>query len=177
MGLSNHHRALVSNLGEGNWGVGSNEDNRIDSITSRSIYFPFGTDKNTAPVPGDSNAGPMSSLDLSGWGTKSNWIVQVCFTSIGTPPSAQDDVALSVHAVRPTGIKETVLEITGTYTSGSVSDDLAGKTNGHTVSYGGHENEKICGPVSYFEFEISGFTGTAPKIDCFVIGWNEGARS
>lgn len=164
MGLSNHHRVLVSNLGEGNWGVGSNTDNQITGNTE-SIFFPIGTDKNTAPVPGDNNAGPMSSFDLSGWGTKSNWIVQVNVTDKATPPSGTA-VAITVKAHRPTGVSEVVLEITG------AGGDLAGAAP-LSFTYGGHQSEKICGPVSFFEFSSSGFSDT-PVIDCFVIGWNEG---
>ena len=164
MGLSNHHRALVSNLGEGNWGIGSSTDNQLDA-NGVSVYFPPGASKGTAPAPGDSNAGPMSSLDLSGWGTKSNWVVQLNVTDRGTPPSGTN-VAITVKAYRPTGVSETVLEVVGNELPASATYPLP-------FSYGGYESEKICGPVSYFEFTTSGFTGN-PSIDCFVIGWNEG---
>ena len=174
MGLSNHHRALVSNLGEGNWGVDSGTQNRVDSTNAR-IYFPPALDssgsqvKGTEPTPGSSDAGPMSEFGFSGWGTKSNWIVQVVFTTLGTPPSSATAVAFTVNAVRPTGVKEPVIQLTGTDAGG----DLNGASDGFTVTHGGFDGEKICGPVSYFEF-VTAYTAGSPQIDCFVIGWNEG---
>lgn len=166
MGLSNHHRALVSNLGEGNWGVGSGTENQL--LNNGSVYFPPGASKGTEPVPGDSEAGPMSAFDLSGWGTKSNWIVQVNCIARGTGGSGTT-VMVKVEAIRPTGLAETVLEV--------LANELADTT---VYTYGGYESEKICGPVSYFKFTTQNFTQAGSPAEFthdlkfYAIGWNEG---
>ena len=159
MGLSNHHRALVSNLGDGNWGASGGEENKINS-TNRTIYFPPALDasgaqaKGTEPLPGADTMSPAGdALQFTAWTTKSNWIVQVNVANLGTGGTP----AVNVYAMRPTGVKERVLNVTST------GED----------SYGGYASEKICGPVAYFEFE-SDSTGGSPDIDCYVIGWNEG---
>ena len=153
MGLSNHHRALVSNLGEGNW---TGDDQRLDA-GDPEIYFPPGSSKGIAPVPGTSNAGPMSEFDLAGWGTKSNWIVQLRCTNAGTAGALND---IEVFAVRPTGIEEPVFTI------------APGGLAIQTYTHGGLDGERIEGPVSYFKF-VTNCTG-AVSVDCYVIGWNEG---
>tara|TARA_R100000278_G_scaffold46215_2_gene40177 strand:- start:10102 stop:10593 length:492 start_codon:yes stop_codon:yes gene_type:complete len=155
MGLSNHHRALVSNLGEGNW---TGDDKKLDSGDTR-IYFPPGASKGVAPVPGTSNAGPMSDFDLAGWGTKSNWIIQLDCINKGTKSASDNDI--EVFAIRPTGVKELVFSL--------ANNVLA---TGEQYAHGGLDSEKICGPVSYFEF-ITNSSG-AIDVDCYVIGWNEG---
>ena len=179
-----HRRVLVSNLGDGNWGIGTNGHNRIDTDTSarRTIYFPPVVDasglidKYTEPTP-SADAGPMARLDNVGWGSKSNWMVQVVFADLGTPPSGAGDIACRVEAVRPTGVVETVLEITGS----AVGNDLNGAADGISFTHGGFDSEAISGPVAYFRFGINVDGATAYggtfAIDCFVIGWNEGDLS
>ena len=75
-----HRRVLVSNLGDGNWGVGANNHNRIDTdaVNQRTVYFPPVINQSTGniqkheePSP-SADAGPMARLDNVGWGSKSN---------------------------------------------------------------------------------------------------------
>lgn len=179
-----HRRVLVSNLGDGNWGIGSNGHNRIDTdaVNQRTVYFPPVVDasgtiqKHTEPSP-SADSGPMARLDNVGWGSKSNWMVQVVFADLGTPPSGSGEIACRVEAVRPTGVAETVLEITGSH----AGNDLNGASDGISFTHGGFDSEAITGPVSYFRFGINVDGSTAYggtfAIDCFVIGWNEGDLS
>lgn len=161
MGLSNHHRALVSNLGDGNWGARSGgEENKLDDANT-TIYFPpaldasGAQDKGTEPLPGTDTMSPAGdALQFTAWTTKSNWIVQVDATNLGTGGSPR----VNVYAVRPTGVQEIVLTVAST------GED----------SYGGYASEKICGPVAYFKFDATATTTTNLDVDCFVIGWNEG---
>ena len=160
-------RVLVSNLGDGNWGVAgsaSANSNLMDAAAAatatKSIYFPpalnaDGTEnKGVAPGPGSDNMSPASDLlGLVGWTSKTQWMVQVNAVNLGTGGTPN----LVVSVVRPTGIEETVLTVTST------GED----------SYGGFGDEAIVGPVSYFKF-TSDSTGGAPNIRCYVIGWNYG---
>ena len=192
--MASNIRVLVSNLGDGNWGTGALEHNSVDTNTlaARSIYFPPKIDPTTGnifkysvPSPGDDAAGPaaqsLHGYDFTGWASKTNWIVQVVFKVVGTPPSAADVVAFRVEAIRPTGVAETVLDITGS----AANNDLNGAADGISFTYGGHENEAITGPGSYFKFTVNPDNATYPAsgtsaylgtfdIECFVIGWNEG---
>ena len=150
--MASNIRALVSNLGDGNWGVAgtaSADDNLINAAvtgaTSKSIYFPPGASKTVAPVSGVDNMSPgASSAGLIGWTSKTQWMVQ------GTPK-------VTGSAVRPTGVEEEVLSVTA--------------TGSH--SYGGFEDEAIVGPVAYFKFTTDS-TGGSADIRCYVIGWNYG---
>ena len=140
-------RVLVSSRGEGNW---SGTDNQLDAV--ESIYFP----------PGTGSAAPTSSQDLTnninfiGWETKSNWIAQAKIVD-GT------NATVAIYVMRPSGVE--ALSQTG------VSLILA--TGPLSITIGGVADELVVGPASYFRFECTVATGS-PKVDCFVIGWNEG---
>jgi hypothetical protein len=152
-------RALVSNLGDGNWGTGplaASTDNQLDNA-NKTIYFPPGASKGAAPVPGDSNQSPGAlGSGLVGWTSKTQWMVQVQVTTLGTD-GAGNPVVIKVYAMRPTGVAEHILDINAT-----------GET-----SYGGFGDETIQGPVSYFYFTSASTHGTL-NARCYVIGWNYG---
>ena len=160
--MASNIRALVSNLGDGNWGVTgapSANFNFLDATAatsvSKSIYFPPGSAKSVAPLPGDSEMSPLaSSVDLTGWTSKTQWMVQVVTTDMGTGGGTP---TLTVSVVRPTGVEEVIVAITAI----------------GTESYGGFGDEAIIGPVSYFKFS-SNTTGGTPNHRCYVIGWNYG---
>ena len=159
--MASNIRALVSNLGDGNWGVAgtaSADDNLINAAvtgaTSKSIYFPPGASKTVAPVSGVDNMSPgASSAGLIGWTSKTQWMVQLVVANLGTGGTPK----VTVSAVRPTGVEEEVLSVTA--------------TGSH--SYGGFEDEAIVGPVAYFKFTTDS-TGGSADIRCYVIGWNYG---
>tara|TARA_A100001515_G_scaffold135810_1_gene126978 strand:- start:450 stop:941 length:492 start_codon:yes stop_codon:yes gene_type:complete len=154
--MASNLRALVSNLGDGNWGIvgtANADDNKIDA-TNRVIYFPPGSAKGVAPSAGTHSLAPGSlSGNLTGWTSKTQWMVQVVTANLGT--GGTPDV--KVYVGRPTGVEELVLTITSTGTD----------------SYGGFDDEAIQGPVAYFKF-ISDSTGGTPDVRCYVIGWNYG---
>ena len=106
----NHARVLVSNRGDGNWGI-TGTANQVNSADS--IYFPHGASSTVAP---SSTQIMGASLDHSAWGCKSNWIVQLDFTAgSGT---------IQVYAMRPTGIEELVLAATGDATHGGLDSEV-----------------------------------------------------
>jgi hypothetical protein len=159
--MASNIRALVSNLGDGNWGVTgtpSADDNLINAAVTasvdKSIYFPPGASKLVAPVPGADTMSPAaSSAGLIGWTSKTQWMVQLVVANLGTGGTPK----VTVSAVRPTGVEEEVLSVTA--------------TGSH--SYGGFEDEAIVGPVAYFKFTTDS-TGGSADIRCYVIGWNYG---
>ena len=159
--MASNIRALVSNLGDGNWGIAgtpSANDNLIDAAVtasvSKSVYFPPGASKGVAPVSGADDMSPAaSSMGLAGWTSKTQWMVQLLVVNLGTGGTPK----VTVSAVRPTGIEEEVLSVT--------------TTGPH--SYGGFEDEAIVGPVSFFKFTTDS-TGGSANIRCYVIGWNYG---
>ena len=151
-----NNRALVSNLGDGNWGAGTGTENKIDAA-NQTIYFPPGLTKGAIPLSGTNgvhDAPGARSTDLVGWTSKTQWMVQLEVANLGTGGSP----VCKVYAVRPTLIEEEVLSVT---TTGS-------------HSYGGFGDEVIQGPVAYFLFRLSGNTGGSPDIRGYVIGWNYG---
>jgi len=166
--MAGNIRVLVSNLGDGNWGVTgttSADSNLLDdtaaSTTSKSIFFPpafnaNGTqNKSVAPTAGDSDMSPLAaSSNFVGWTSKTQWMIQVVTTNMGTSGGTP---TLTVSVVRPTGVEEVIVAITAT----------------GTESYGGFGDEAIVGPVSYFKF-TSNTTGGSPNHRCYVIGWNYG---
>ena len=160
--MASNIRVLVSNLGDGNWGVTgtpSADFNFLDATAaatpSKSIYFPPGSTKFVAPTAGASDMSPLaSSVNLAGWTSKTQWMVQVVTTNMGTVVGTP---TLTVSVVRPTGVEEVIVAITAT----------------GTESYGGFGDEAIIGPVSYFKFS-SNTTGGSPNHRCYVIGWNYG---
>jgi hypothetical protein len=148
MSISAHARVLVSNRGDGNWGAG-NTNNQI--AADGSIYFPHGATAATVPSDSDSLA---NNFDLSGWETKSSWIVQAELIS-GT------SCTIAVYGMRPTGVEE-LLVAAVTMNSGAPS-----------FTHGGLDAEVIQGPFSHFRFEMASASGS-PVVNGFVIGWNEG---
>jgi hypothetical protein len=155
--MASNLRALVSNSGDGNWGVNGTAtatDNKLVVATPR-IYFPPGASKGSPPAQGTSHMSPAaSSVDLVGFTSKTQWMVQVNATNLGTGGT----VSVTVHAMRPTGIEELVLTVTSTGAD----------------SYGGFDDESIQGPVAYFRFTATADTLTNLDVDCYVIGWNYG---
>jgi hypothetical protein len=145
---ANHVRALVSNRGDGNWGVG-NTNNQITA--NGSIYFPHGSAKSDAP---SSSQDLTNNINFIGWGCKSNWIVQAQLAS-GT------SCTIAVYAVRPTGVEELVVSA------------VTMNSSAPTFTHGGIDAEVIQGPVSYFRFLMAS-ASSSPVVNCFVIGWNEG---
>jgi len=148
MSISAHARVLVSNRGDGNWGAG-NTNNRLSA--GGSIYFPHGA------TPGDPPADTgnlANNFDFSGWENKSSWIAQAQLAS-GT------SCTITVFGMRPTGVEETLVPATA----------LAAATPSFT--HGGLDAEVIQGPFTHFRFLLASAVG-APRVDCFVIGWNEG---
>ena len=172
--MASNLRVLVSNLGDGNWGVTgttSADSNLLDATAatsaSKSIFFPpafnaNGTEnKSVTPTAGDSDMSPLAaSSNFAGWTSKTQWMVQVVTTNLGTVPDGgggTNPAVVTVSVVRPTGVEELIVSITAT----------------GTESYGGFGDEAIVGPVSYFKFTNSA-TGGAPSSRCYVIGWNYG---
>ena len=145
MGQSGHNRVLVSNRGDGNW----NTLNRI--AADGSIHFPHGALPADPPSDDESLS---NSFEFTGWESKSNWILQANLDS-GT------SCTIAVFAMRPTGIEELVVAAT-TMNSANPS-----------WTHGGVDAEEIVGPVQYFRFLMASASGS-PRVDCFVIGWNEG---
>jgi hypothetical protein len=145
---SSHHRVLVSNRGDGNWVSTNNELNATEDI-----YFPHGATKNDVPT---STQDFTNDLDFSGWGTKSNWMVQAKIGAAGT------NLVVEVYAMRPSGVEELVSTGTTLVVGGPTS-----------VSYGGIAAERIAGPISYFRFKCTAISGLS-VVSCSVIGWNEG---
>mgnify|MGYP003632275254 FL=1 len=148
MSISAHARVLVSNRGDGNWGVG-NTNNQITA--NGSIYFPHGATKANPPADTGNLA---NSFDFSGWENKSSWIVQAELAS-GT------SCTIAVYGVRPTGVEE-ALVAAATMNSGAPS-----------FTHGGLGAEVIQGPFTHFRFLMASASGS-PVVNCFVIGWNEG---
>ena len=145
-------RALVSNRGDGNWPtVGANE-NRL--AADGSVYFPPGTG-GAAPT---SEQDLTNSINFSGWENKSNWIVQAELTTV----SGTEECTIAVYAMRPTGLKELVVAAVTLAHDGT-----------HSFTWGGNDAEEIVGPVSHFEFVMAA-AANSPRVDCHVIGWNEG---
>tara|TARA_R110002012_G_scaffold193259_1_gene360900 strand:- start:318 stop:854 length:537 start_codon:yes stop_codon:yes gene_type:complete len=166
-------RVLVSNLGDGNWVAPDNSLLGAELATARTIYFPPGAAKGTAPVPGGSGIGPMTQqLGFVGWSAKTHFIVQVRAAAAanygtGTFNANFPAASIVVNAVRPTGVKEQLM----VSTAATAEDALVG--NVLTETYGAYGAETIEGPVSYFEF-YSNATGGSLDVDCFVIAWNYG---
>jgi hypothetical protein len=122
-------RVLVSNLGDGNWGDGT--ENQI--TTNATVYFPPGNAKGTQPTAAQCFNG---SIDYVGWSAKTNWMVQVDGTYHGTPGT------LTVSVCRPTGVEEVVY-------NAAAAD----------FTFGGIGGEEIYGPLSYIRFTLSGAGG------------------
>ena len=143
--MASNLRVLVSNI-DGSWGhydygadpPALNTDNELTG--AGSIYFPPGASKGTPPVESEM----FFSTELSGWTSKSNWIIQLTGNFNGQ--------RVSVHIGRPTGVEETIIVgADGALTwGGGTSIDIAGG--------GSDVYENIVGPVSYFRFEAGAVT-------------------
>lgn len=132
-------RVLVSNRGEGNWSTG----NEVNSAAAR--YFPHGATSTDAPSDAECFG---ADFDHLGWGSKTNWMIQLDFTA-GTGGGATIDV----FAMRPSGVEELIHQFTADETRGGVG------------------GEEIYGPVKYFRFIRS---AGSPVANCYVTAWNYG---
>ena len=107
----NHARVLVSNRGDGNWGI-TGTDHQL-STGQADIYFPHGAATTNAP---SSTQIMGASLDHSAWGCKSNWIVQV--------DNVNGTGTVKAYAVRPTGIEELLFTVTADATWGGLDGEV-----------------------------------------------------
>jgi len=145
--MASNIRVLVSNLGDGNWGVGASTINQLNNANGR-LYFP----------PGTAGAEPTAaqrfgaSVDYIGWSSKTNWMVQVENVHAGNAGTVQ------IVGHRPSGVSEQLLAATA----------IAAQTS---VTVGGVGGEEIYGPFTHFTFIITSNTGT---LNCYVTGWNYG---
>jgi hypothetical protein len=155
--MASNLRVLVSNV-DGNWGHYIPNTGAVDTANeltgAGSVYFPPGSSKGTPPTESDM----FFSTDLSGWTSKSNWIIQLTGNF--------NSQTVSVHVGRPTGVEETIIVGAGAALAwgGGSSIDL---TAGSPVEV----YENIVGPVSYFRFQAN---GAVTSVKCYVIAWNEG---
>ena len=158
--MASNLRVLVSNLGDGGWGIGTDESNKLNNANAE-IFFPPGASKGVAPaLPAGATEGlspAAQSVDLIGFTSKTQWMVQINAANLGGGATP----TVSVFAVRPTGIEDLIHTFS---TSGQ--DSYGGVT---TASEG-----PIEGPVSYFKFKSNAPITTNLDVDCFVIGWNYG---
>jgi hypothetical protein len=146
--MASNIRVLVSNLGDGNWGVGTDTANQLSAANGR-LYFPPGDTKSAEPTPSQRFGG---SVNYIGWSSKTNWMVQVenaHATNAGT---------VQIIGHRPSGVSEELFAATA----------IAG---GGSVTVGGIGGEEIYGPFTHFSFVITSNTGT---LNCYVTGWNYG---
>lgn len=131
------NRVLVSNRGDGNWDTGN-----VAATATTPIYFPHGATSLVQPTDAECFG---ADFDHLGWGSKTNWMVQLDIT--GT-------INVSVFAMRPSGVAELVV-------NGATAD----------TTQGGIGGEEIYGPVKYFQFVRNSGAGSAR---CFVTAWNYG---
>ena len=151
--MASNIRVLVSNIGDGNWGIdaaGANTDNQLSG--NSTIYFPPGINKTTEPTASERFGG---SIDYIGWSSKSNWMVQV-LNSHGSNPGT-----IQVLGHRPSGVSEEVIAATV----------LAGAAVSVSVTQGGLGGEEIYGHFTHFTFVATTNTG---ELDCYVTAWNYG---
>tara|TARA_R110000751_G_scaffold113271_1_gene212391 strand:- start:242 stop:736 length:495 start_codon:yes stop_codon:yes gene_type:complete len=155
--MASNLRVVVSNLGDGNWTAPANTLNNTDP----DIYFPPGVAKGDVPIITANGFAPSAnSSDLIGFTSKTQWMVQINASHIGTGGVP----GISVYAVRPTGIEDLIVTFVPTVFPAQ-------------ESYGGVTSAAegpIEGPVSYFKFESNATTNTSLDVDCYVIGWNYG---
>ena len=152
--MASNLRVVVSNLGDGNWVAPAN---KLDA-TDTDIYFPPGAAKGDVPtVTANGFAPSANSTNLIGFTSKTQWMVQVNATNIGTGGTP----GISIYAVRPTGIEDLIVKFTATG-----QDSYGGVTSA--------TEGPIEGPVSYFKFESDATDNTDLDVDCYVIGWNYG---
>tara|TARA_R110000822_G_scaffold48131_4_gene127122 strand:+ start:1842 stop:2300 length:459 start_codon:yes stop_codon:yes gene_type:complete len=145
--MASNIRVLVSNLGDGNWGVGATTGNQLNNANG-TLYFPPGTGS-AEPTVAQRFGG---SVDYIGWSSKTNWMVQA------ENVHAANGGRVQVIGHRPSGVSEEL--VAGTVLGAGIS-----------LTSGGLGGEEIYGPFTHFSFVISSNTGT---LDCYVTAWNYG---
>ena len=150
----NHQRVLVSNLGDGNWGDGT--ENNLNTAAGTSVYFPPGAAKGTQPTQAECFFG---SMDYIGWNSKTNWMVQIDEGAAGAavPALGWNGSRVSVYVGRPTGAEELVVP--------TVAADF---------TFGGIGGEEVYGPITYIRFRVDTGAATPTGLLCFVTAWNYG---
>lgn len=168
--MASNLRALVSNLGDGNWGpiyndagvLQSTSPNLISETVNDNIkFFPSGgVDGTGAPVPPTTAQQIGSSVDTIGWGSKTNWMFQLK----NVKDSGTHEMDVAIYGYRPTGVIELIKLV-----------PKADIQINETFSYGGVGGEEVYGPFVAFKFEGDRSSATGnPDILCYVIGWNYG---
>tara|TARA_R100000808_G_scaffold25081_1_gene61499 strand:+ start:8881 stop:9372 length:492 start_codon:yes stop_codon:yes gene_type:complete len=147
----NHQRVLVSNLGDGNWGDGT--ENNLNTAAGTSVYFPPGAAKGTQPTADECFFG---NLDYIGWNSKTNWMVQVD-DATGAAPYGWNGSRVSVYVGRPSGVEELIVA--------SAAADF---------TFGGIGGEEVYGPITYIRFRVDTLAATPTGLLCFVTAWNYG---
>jgi len=147
----NHQRVLVSNLGDGNWGDGT--ENNLDTAAGTSIYFPPGAAKGTQPTQAECFFG---SMDYIGWNSKTNWMVQID-DATGAAPYGWNGASVDVYVGRPTGVEELIVNNAGA-----------------DFTFGGIGGEEVYGPITYIRFYVNVGSATPTGLLCFVTAWNYG---
>lgn len=132
-------RVLVSNLGDGNWGTA----NGTSADTTK--YFPVGSNTDATKRFG-------ASIDYIGWGSKTNWMVQVTNTGGG-------NATIQIFGHRPSGVSEELVAATVIPHSGG------------SLTQGGVGGEEIYGPFTHFSFVSSSNSGL---LNYYVTAWNYG---
>ena len=159
--MASNLRVLVSNLGDGNWGVGAGTENVLDNA-NQVIYFPPAFDANgnqvkgTAPSAGTAELAPggldiNGSWPFAGWSSKTHYIVQVRAETAGGYGSGQLDSnfaaeSVIVNAVRPTGVKEELMvstDSTAEKSWNSTGDNVNTPNTVLTESYGAYGDQII----------------------------------
>ena len=115
--MASNIRVLVSNLGDGNWtpiydtsATPVAQDASPNMLTEDAahdlVFFPPGTSKGDVPTIAQQIG---SSVDLIGWGSKTNWMFQLHNTVLTTSTASSADV--SIYGYRPTGVPELIKAI------------------------------------------------------------------
>ena len=136
--MASNLRVLVSNLGDGNWSAG----NGTGANTTK--YFPVGSNVDVSKRFG-------ASIDYIGWGSKTNWMVQITNTG-------GDSGTVQVLGHRPSGVAEEVVAATSIAAGGSLTQ-------------GGIGGEEIYGPFTHFSFVSTSNSG---QLNYYVTAWNYG---
>tara|TARA_R100000655_G_scaffold22915_1_gene46372 strand:- start:792 stop:1223 length:432 start_codon:yes stop_codon:yes gene_type:complete len=136
--MASNLRVLVSNLGDGNWGSGNSTG------TDETLDFPIGS-------VSDPKLRFGGSIDFIGWGSKTNWLVQINNTGSGTG-------TVKVMGHRPSGVAEELIAATSLGA-------------GVSLTKGGVGGEEIYGPFTHFTFVSTSNSGT---LNYYVTAWNYG---
>mgnify|MGYP003673942991 CR=1 FL=1 len=171
--MASNIRALVSNLGDGNWTTIVTDPATTDEFqpnkltrSSTRCFFPPGVTAaaNNVPTAPEKAAAPGvgfcigGNVNTVGWGSKTNWLFQLKNTA-----AAGQQGIVQIFGYRPTGVVELIREV--------AAADIDG---GAEFTYGGVDGEEVYGPFVAFKFFIKSFGGTAPVVECYVVGWNYG---